>query len=267
MSKIITYKNAGASGCFCQIKLSSGERILISIAQDGILISKLGVFGIVPTKTIARWEISELSSVVELFGDELSIAKHPLDVIKEKCLICQSISDIEKLCVPSKQQLPDAALAHIASKIGELNGIDKEFAQAMITSAWGILTKLANSPINSTVFEATSTDYSRLKAYKYLLCHHCMLMFFRDESAKHSIRKMITNITDNDPADTDSICNHMENACQGLNDASVSICITTSLWTELCPILKTEPRTASLATMVIVSYFSRAKEGIRHCFN
>lgn len=53
MSKIITYRHDREYG-YCQIKLDSGEKILLSEASDDIKIFKL-LFGIIPIKTIWKW--------------------------------------------------------------------------------------------------------------------------------------------------------------------------------------------------------------------
>lgn len=58
MAEIITYK----PGAYCQLKLTSRERVLISCAQTGINIMKLGLGGLIPTKTIADWPISKLAT-------------------------------------------------------------------------------------------------------------------------------------------------------------------------------------------------------------
>ena len=49
--EIVTYKNTGPDGIFCQIKLNSGERVLISVGSGYIKIFKL-LFGFFPIKTI-----------------------------------------------------------------------------------------------------------------------------------------------------------------------------------------------------------------------
>lgn len=94
MADIIAYK----PGAFCQLKLASRERVLISIAQTGIKIMKLSLGGLIPTKTIADWPVSELELVIRIFADETDPSQHPLDAIKNKLIACPSINDIEKMC-------------------------------------------------------------------------------------------------------------------------------------------------------------------------
>ena len=94
VTEVITYK----PGAFCQLKLPSGERVLISCAQTGIKIVKLGLGGLIPTKTIADWPISQLATAIHIFADEDNPSQHPLDAIKAKLMTCSSIGDIERLC-------------------------------------------------------------------------------------------------------------------------------------------------------------------------
>jgi len=95
MGQIITYK----PGAYCQMKLDSGERILISIAQTGIKISKLVLGGLVPTGTI--WECGtfdpKMHKVIEFFADPQDPGRHPLDAIKDKLIKCQSIDNVRIL--------------------------------------------------------------------------------------------------------------------------------------------------------------------------
>lgn len=93
-AEIITYK----PGAYCQLRLANGERILIGCAQTGIKISKLAFAGIIPTKTIASWPITQIDTVVNLFGDENNLAEQPLDAIKRKLMTCSSIQEVKQLC-------------------------------------------------------------------------------------------------------------------------------------------------------------------------
>ena len=96
MAEIVTYK----PGAYCQLKLASGERVLVSCAQTGIKIMKVAFGGLIPTRTIVNWPISELASAIEIFADETTPMQHPLDAIKSKLLACSSIKEIEQLCAP-----------------------------------------------------------------------------------------------------------------------------------------------------------------------
>ncbi len=95
MGQIITYK----PGAYCQIKLDSGERILISIAQTGILISKLAFAGLIPRGKI--WECGtfdpKMIKVSEFFRDPENPMKHPLDAMKDGLINCESIENVRAL--------------------------------------------------------------------------------------------------------------------------------------------------------------------------
>jgi hypothetical protein len=94
MTQVVTYK----PGAYCQLKLASRERVLISCAQTGIKIMKLGLGGLIPTKTIADWPVSKLATAVNIFADETKPSQHPLEAIKIKLMTCSSIREIEQLC-------------------------------------------------------------------------------------------------------------------------------------------------------------------------
>jgi hypothetical protein len=94
MATIVTYK----PGAYCQLKLNSGERILISCAQTGIKIMKLGLGGLFPTRTIADWPIAEVRSAIAIFVDASQPALHPLDAIKNRLMSCSSITEVQRLC-------------------------------------------------------------------------------------------------------------------------------------------------------------------------
>lgn len=94
MAEVISYK----PGAYCQLKLASRERVLISCAQTGIKIMKLGLGGLIPTKTIADWPVSRIEEAISIFADEGNPLQHPLEAIKNKLITCSSIREIEQLC-------------------------------------------------------------------------------------------------------------------------------------------------------------------------
>jgi hypothetical protein len=65
MSQIVTYQN-DARGCFCQLRLASGERVFISIAQTGLRISRMRL-GLIPTTRLLDLPSSNPLSA-ETFG-------------------------------------------------------------------------------------------------------------------------------------------------------------------------------------------------------
>jgi hypothetical protein len=94
MAEVMAYK----AGAYCQLKLASRERVLISCAQTGIKIIKLGLGGLIPTKTIADWPVSKLAIAIHTFADETNPSQHPLEAIKNKLMTCSSVQEIEELC-------------------------------------------------------------------------------------------------------------------------------------------------------------------------
>jgi hypothetical protein len=59
---------------------------------------KLGLGGLIPTKTIADWPVSRLEEAMGIFADKGNPTQHPLEAIKSKLMTCSSIRDIEQLC-------------------------------------------------------------------------------------------------------------------------------------------------------------------------
>jgi hypothetical protein len=104
MSRVVTYAN-NKYQCYCQIRLDSGERILISIAnapRPSVKIMKL-FLGFWPLQTI--WEYNPtmaggydayIRKLVRMFHDPLaSEPKHPLDTFRDRLLPCKSISEVQ----------------------------------------------------------------------------------------------------------------------------------------------------------------------------
>jgi len=104
MGEVITYMNAGEIGLFCQIKLDSKERILISIGKEddtsespgGIKILELDPSGLTPIRTI--WETTDLNEMIYFFMiDDVKkpIEKTLLDCVKDKLINCKSIKEVK----------------------------------------------------------------------------------------------------------------------------------------------------------------------------
>lgn len=93
MSKIVTYKNEGSKGVFCQIKLDSGERVLVSVYEPmQVKVIKVWL-GIIPIKTI--WGPKSVPEVLELFFNKDKQDKSVLDVMVNRILNCKSIKEIK----------------------------------------------------------------------------------------------------------------------------------------------------------------------------
>jgi hypothetical protein len=103
MSSVVTYRNNSLQ-CFCQIKLDSGERVLISIASaptPSIKVLKLVLGGLIPIQTV--WEFNPtmaggyyhyVNRLISMFASEDNPTKHPLDAIRDVILECKSIDEV-----------------------------------------------------------------------------------------------------------------------------------------------------------------------------
>ena len=117
MSSVVTYKNNNRM-CFCQIRLTNGERVLISIAtvpRPAITISKLR-FGVIPTQTI--WEYnptmaggyeSYVRNLIIMFASDRCQEKHPLDAIRDIILHCDSIDEAQRTLLTIENYLRSQA--------------------------------------------------------------------------------------------------------------------------------------------------------------
>lgn len=94
MVQIKTYKNGERSGTFSQLNFDNDEKIFISIAQNGVKISKVGFLSF-PTKTI--WETNNLDDAFKIFmnGDYTNPSKL-LDSIINKLIDCNSIEEVKQ---------------------------------------------------------------------------------------------------------------------------------------------------------------------------
>lgn len=101
VSKVIAYKNTERH-CFCQIRFSSRERVMVSIASvpvHSVKVIKL-IAGIFPLKTIWEYTASAANEkaahkeLITLFlGRSDNKADHPLDAIIIKLLACRSCTE------------------------------------------------------------------------------------------------------------------------------------------------------------------------------
>ena len=104
MSEVIVYANSVLRS-YCQIKLDSGERVLISILSNrkaGVKVMKLSLFGFWPTATLweytptkAGGEETFFQNMIAMFPDTLSAERrHPLDIVCERLLLCKSTAEV-----------------------------------------------------------------------------------------------------------------------------------------------------------------------------
>ncbi len=95
MGEVLAYKNEPHHRMYCQLRLDSGERILISITDSGIRISKLGFGGRIRTFTIWKCERDDIRDTLELFRHSTKPMTSALDAIRDKLVDFQSIADIK----------------------------------------------------------------------------------------------------------------------------------------------------------------------------
>lgn len=104
--------------CCCSIKLESGERIMISIAaalNPSVKIYKMGLLGMLPVHTI--WEYNPMMAggydayvrkMMKMLQDPLSDdPKHPLDILRDLLLPCQSILEIRDLLFDAERSISE----------------------------------------------------------------------------------------------------------------------------------------------------------------
>lgn len=92
MGTRMTYKNEGAAGRFSQIKLDNGTKVLVSVAQTGLAVFKVGFLG-VPKGTVV-----ELTEGPELYAmyikNNIDLHEDLLDAAVSIVLSCKSEDEI-----------------------------------------------------------------------------------------------------------------------------------------------------------------------------
>lgn len=95
MGEVIAYQNNPPYEMYCQLKLASGERIMISIGDSGIRIWKLAFAGRIRTGTIWKCERDEVRDAFRLFADPEKPMTSTLDAIRDKLIDFQTIADVK----------------------------------------------------------------------------------------------------------------------------------------------------------------------------
>lgn len=80
--------------CWARLKLTNGDRILISIAKSGVCIFKLMLFGALPYRTL--WSAEDPLEIDEKFPPAGG-SERLLDWITEKVIDCQSAEGVRLL--------------------------------------------------------------------------------------------------------------------------------------------------------------------------
>lgn len=93
----ITYANT-ASQCFCQVRLRSGDRILVSGAQGEIRVYRLALFGLLPRGVVGIFTAADLATLLPfdlIYGLlEEEAMTHPLDCLS---LFMASLPDLARV--------------------------------------------------------------------------------------------------------------------------------------------------------------------------
>jgi len=79
---------------YCQIKLDSGERILISLSNSDIKVFKLGLGGLLPTKTLLS--MNSIKAAIFLEENGLELKNGMFEALINLCLTSSSIDDLAK---------------------------------------------------------------------------------------------------------------------------------------------------------------------------
>ena len=95
LAQLVTYRNEPPHRMYCQLKLDSGERILISISHSGIRISKLGLGGRLRTGTIWRCGSDEIREALAIFVEPGKAITSTLDAVRDKLIDLKSIAEVK----------------------------------------------------------------------------------------------------------------------------------------------------------------------------
>ena len=90
-----TYRN-DQSRCFCQVRLDSGERVLVSGAQGAVKLVKVALGGLLPVGTIATLGSAQLAQLFRpMLTDAAFPFQHPLDMTAMMVAGMPSVSDLK----------------------------------------------------------------------------------------------------------------------------------------------------------------------------
>lgn len=86
-------------GRFCQLRLASGERVLVSMARSGIVIYRLKFFGLIPAERIAEWAPTDADAARFFATFPTDRPEHPVETVAQALIDaeCGSIADVMAL--------------------------------------------------------------------------------------------------------------------------------------------------------------------------
>ena len=94
MSEVVTYRNEPGRAAFCQIRLDSGERVVISVVDMEVKIVGQRLGGRLPAATL--WRSKDVDRLIALFGDPADPGKHPFEAMRDRILAIPSIEALER---------------------------------------------------------------------------------------------------------------------------------------------------------------------------
>ena len=90
-----TYRN-DLTRCFCQVRLDSGERVLVSGAQGAVKLVKVALGGLIPIGTISTLGSAQLAQLFRpMMADSSFPFQHPLDMTAMMVAGMPSISELK----------------------------------------------------------------------------------------------------------------------------------------------------------------------------
>jgi hypothetical protein len=99
-AEIFIYRDGG-DRCYCNMRLASGERVLISLSAAGLLVTKLMFFGTIPTARIARLNPEDLAAMlIQLMPHNPTPDARPLKLVTGFCARSASIRDLQHNLLP-----------------------------------------------------------------------------------------------------------------------------------------------------------------------
>ena len=120
----VTYAN-NESQCFCQIRLKSGERILVAGGQGEIRIHRLVLFGFMPRGVLGIFTAAHLATLLPFeltYGlFEKDAMTHPLDSLSMFLAIFSDLDQIRDFFHRSQDDQA-AAVKHALTTAGRLSG-------------------------------------------------------------------------------------------------------------------------------------------------
>ncbi|HTO11336.1 MAG TPA: hypothetical protein VMQ51_07170 [Candidatus Binatia bacterium] len=94
MGEVVTYRNEPGRLAFCQLKLTSGERVVISVVDSEVRIVAQRGGGRLPAAPL--WSSRDVARLMALFGDPLNPGKHPLEAMRDRILDIASVEALER---------------------------------------------------------------------------------------------------------------------------------------------------------------------------